>query len=318
MPSRKFIGIVVSLLLIAAMLLIFTVPWKTLRNDSRLILLEEAASVDRISLADQYDSTLLVKHGETWFTSDGEEVNQVAVENLLFAAGRLQINSILPAGKEIEKARKVRFYSEGRCMLAYSVFFTDGQFLLGPEGSDRTFLVTLPGYGGLDLDRVYSSATNHFWKHLLIDLVPSEIRHIEVERRGEAAFRFSMDDLGDITCTLPELDSTLSPHLLDDLSIRLLFSYFTSIRFEERVVAHLENLTEGNMEDRWLGRLYIESQDGEKHTLQVYSLPGEGGEENHMFRAVVVYNNEPDPVIINYIYLDVLMRSLSRYFAAGV
>jgi len=32
-----------------------------------------------------------------------------------------------------------------------------------------------------------------------------------------------------------------------------------------------------------------------------------------MFRALVLYNNEPEPLVVNYIYLDVLMRGLSHY-----
>jgi hypothetical protein len=249
---------------------------------------------------------------------DGEEANPVAVENLLFAAGRLQINSILPGTWEMDQARRVRFYRGEKSLLAYSVMEREGQFLVRPAGSDHLYSVTLPGYAGLDLDRVFSSDRNHYREHLLIDLLPSDIRHIEVERKGEEGFRFTMDDLGEILCTLPGRDSTLEAGLLDDLSIRLLFSYFTAIRYSEKATGDLDSLTAGDMEERWLGRLYVESKQGEKHRLEVYSMPGEQGEESHMFRAIVAYNNEPVPLIINYIFLDVLMRGLSSYFAGVV
>ena len=36
--------------------------------------------------------------------------------------------------------------------------------------------------------------------------------------------------------------------------------------------------------------------------------------EAHMFKALVIYNNKPEALVVNYIYLDVLMRDLSHYF----
>jgi hypothetical protein len=132
-----------------------------------------------------------------------------------------------------------------------------------------------------------------------------------VERRGEPAFRFTMDDSGEISCILPGLDSIVPREMLDDLSIRLLFSYFTSIRYQEKGEYPVHPADTAR---RWLGRLFVESMDGERHSLQVYSLPGEGGEEVHMFKAAVRHNNDPESLTVNYLYLDVLLRGLSHYF----
>ncbi|RLD25345.1 MAG: hypothetical protein DRI70_07270, partial [Bacteroidetes bacterium] len=67
------------------------------------------------------------------------------------------------------------------------------------------------------------------------------------------------------------------------------------------------------MARRWLADISLESNEGEKHSLQVYSLPGENGEKEHMFLALVIHNGSSEPLLVNYIYLDVIMRALPAY-----
>jgi hypothetical protein len=55
------------------------------------------------------------------------------------------------------------------------------------------------------------------------------------------------------------------------------------------------------------------SFSGEDHSLKVYPYFESPGEEPHLFKALVVYNQEPEALLINYIYLDVLMRGLPHY-----
>ncbi len=319
MKRRRTIGIIVSLFLIAAILLVFTDPWSLLRRDAERIRLPDAGKIDRIILSDRYDTVFLVKEDSTWLINGEEEAEPVAVENLLFAAERLQVVSIHPesAGRKSGTVRSVLFLQGGREILGYELVTGGNQLLVRPSGNGQLFSVTLPGYAGLDLDRVFSGVANHYRKHMLIDLLPSEISCIEVRRKDEPPFRFTMDGEGNIRCTLPETDSTISPDMLDELSIRLLFSYFTSIRVEERVGSASAAMEAGMDQERWLASLYVESRQGEKHTMQLFSLPGEGGEGTHMFRAVVIHNDDPEALVVNYIYLDVLIRGLSRYFARG-
>jgi hypothetical protein len=63
-----------------------------------------------------------------------------------------------------------------------------------------------------------------------------------------------------------------------------------------------------------MARLHVESFRGEKHTLEVYPYFPSPGDQPDMFRALVLYNDEPEALVVNYIYLDVLMRDLSHYF----
>ncbi|MEN8156494.1 MAG: hypothetical protein ABFS10_06060 [Bacteroidota bacterium] len=317
MQIRKQTGVLISVVLLAAILLLLLDPWSGLRKEGRRIVLQDRTKIDRIILSDSYDSTTLVRQEGNWFIDGTEPVNPVTVENLLYAAEKLQIGSIQTEQEEWERSmvKRVCFCNGERPALQYEVISTGAQFLVRPERSERLFGVSIPGYAGLDLDRVFSTHPNHYREHLLIDLLPSEIRHIEMERRGGQPFRFSMDDEGGITCLLPDSDSILAPDLLDDLSIRLLFSYFTDIRVEGRA-GEVPGIPKSMCaEEQWMARLYVESRRGEKHTLNIFSIPVAGGEKNRMFHALVLHNDDPEPMVINYIYLDVLMRDLSCYFA---
>ncbi len=315
MKFRSYIGVILSLLIITLVLLHFIDPQRSVRRESRKMLVEDSSRIDHITIAGEHDTVSLSKMGGVWQLPGGDDVNPVAVENLFFAAERLQVEAVHSDLDEWAdgSTRQVSFLSGNRLLLQYEILSRDGRLLLRLAGSERAFTVSLPGYKELDLTRVYSSSENHYRKHILIDLMPSEIRHITLEKRGHPEFRLSMDEEGQISCTLPQSDSLVPVELLDEEAIRMLFTYFTSIRYEEKAGDRMSLPGKEEMRERWLASLYLESTEGEKHSLRVYSIPGDNGEKTHMFRALVIHNDSPDALIINYIYLDVLMRGLSAY-----
>jgi len=304
------------LVLILTLVLLFIVDkGGAVRRESRRILLDDSSSIDQLVIAGDVDTVRLSKTGDIWQLPGGEQVNPVSVENLLFAAERLQVDGVLAEQGDWtgKLARQVFYLSENRRVLQYETLWSEGSLLLRLAESERVFRVSLPGYQELDLSQVFSSSAKHYREHILIDLLPSEIRLIELEKRGQPAFRFSMDEAGELHCSLPQTDSLVPAQLLNEEAVRMLFTYFTSIRYEEKAGGLVPARAMEGLEEWWLASLYIESQEGEKHNLKIYSIPVENGEKSHMFRALVKHNNSPDALIVNYIYLDVLMRGLSVY-----
>jgi len=316
MISRRYIGFISLFLGALAVVLLFVQPEGLTRKDAAKIRLRKPDKIDKIKIASQFDTVILSRNGDLWQLPAKETVNPVAVENLLFAAERLQVDAVHPDQVPLkgESTRRVSYYHRGRPVLEYATLSQNGHFLLSRNGSDQAYSVSLPGYPELDLNRVFSDRENHYREHLLIDFLPSEIKMIEVEKRGHSTFRFSVDDSGGIICELPQSDSLVPMKLFNEESIRLLFTYFTSIRYEEKLSDFPYARGMDEMENRWLATLYVESNLGETHSLKVYSLPGENGEDEHMFKALVIHNNTSEALVINYIYLDVLMRDLSAYF----
>ena len=319
MQNRRPILVLFIVIPAVLLLILLADPWKLRKRDSN-IALRNAGEVDRIVLVDSYSTTELNKSDSTWYLFGTEAVSPVAVENLLFAASRLEVASItgLEAFEESNDTqgdiREITFFKGDKLVLACRLKMVSGQYLLNPKGSERAFYVSLPGYPGLDIDRVFSAAPDHYREHLLIDIKPSDISSIELDLASGEAFRFTQDMEGHITCLPDNINTKLPDSDPNELAMKLLFSYFTSIRHEQRAGIPADSLLGAEAIKRKLATIRVTSFSGEQHSLQVFSYHEIPGSEPHLFRALVLYNDEQDALFVNYIYLDVLMRGLSHYF----
>lgn len=314
--SRRSAGVVLILSFITLAIVLMLRPWDSTPKQSRQILLADAAKISQVRISGPEGIVTLSRSEETWTLQDGERANPLAVENLLFAAERFQVDAIQsnPLDWKKKAFKEVSFLSKNKLVRQYQILSRDGYFLLRPSGSEKVMAVSLPGYPELDLDQVFSDSENHYREHVFIDLLPKEILMIEVEKKGSLAFRFSRDAADEISCVLPQSDSLVPMELLNEEAVRMLFTYFTAIRYEYKAGSLQDALGEKEMSERWMARLYVESGEGEIHQMQVYSLPGENGMQEDMFRAVIIHNKSPEALVVKYIYLDVLMRDLPAYF----
>jgi hypothetical protein len=320
MPKRRSILLLFILLPAAFILVLLINPWDLRERDSRRVALKDLEEVDRIVLADSYNNSELSFRNGKWYLFGTEEVNPLTVENLLFAASRLEVGSITglevfdepgdPGGDVTE----LSYYKGERVLLTYRLKMQTGRYLLNPKDSEKAYYVSLPGYPDLDLERVFSATPDHYREHLLIDLRPSEIRYIEISLASGEAFRFTQDQEGNISCTAANEDTRIPEGEPNDLAMKLLFSYFTSIRYEQQSGISADSLLEGADSSRKMATVRLESFSGQGHSMQVFPYLEIPGAEPHLFRALVFYNDEQYAKYINYIYLDVLMRGLSHYF----
>jgi hypothetical protein len=320
MQNRRPILVLIIVIPALLLLILLAGPWKLLERDSTYIALRNMEEVDRIVLVDSYNTTELSRSDSTWYLFTREAVSPVAVENLLFTASRLEAASIV--GLEVFEespdtqgdVREITFFSGRKVLLACRLKTVSGQYLLHPKGSERAYYVSLPGYPGLEIDRIFSATPDHYREHLLIDLPPSDISSIEFDLASGEAFHFTQDLEGHIAC-YPDNDYTILPDgIPNELAIKLLFSYFTSIRFEQRAGIPADSLVGAEAIERKLASVRVTSFSGEQHSMQVFSYHEAPGSKPHLFRALVLYNDEQDALFVNYIYLDVLMRGLSHYF----
>lgn len=307
--------LITSIALLGILLVVFTNPLGMLGNKSGNIALKSSDQVDRIVVADALDSTVLVRQNGDWLI-DGEEVaGKIPVENLLIAAGRLEVSSIVASDPEQDKSpgRAIRFFKGDKILLSYTLHVREKRYLITPSGSGNSYFVKVSGYPGLNLEKVFSSAANHYREHLLIDLLPSEISMIKTELQGGDSYRFVQNPEGDITAYVSGNPDPVPAGELNEMAVRLLFSYFSSIVYEDRSGMLVQDLLKADVGNPLLARVHVESFEGEKHTLQVFPYVENPGGEAHMFKALVLHNNEPEALIVNYIYLDVLMRKWSHF-----
>jgi hypothetical protein len=318
MQKRRSIQI--FLVLLAALLLIALLgPWKLLEGTGRGVVLKKAEQVDRIVLSDAFHNSELIRTQGSWRLFGTEEVSAVTVENLLFAASRLEVSSVsepdvfdqppVSAGEISE----ISFFKGERMLLSYRFTKHAGRYLLHPLGSEGAYYVSLPGYADLDLARVFSAAPDHYREHLLIDLRPSDIAGIGIELASGEAFAFTQDQEGNISCRISNEQTSMPPGEPRELAMKLLFSYFTSIRYEERTNIKADWLLADKKLKGWMASIELVSFSGEHHILQVFPYRNPADADPHLFKGLVLFNNEQDALLVNYIYLDVLMRDLSHY-----
>ena len=166
MPATKLkrtIILMTSLALLVVLLIVFTNPRSTLAAKSKNIALKSAAEVDRIVLADAHDSTELLRQGELWLINGSEVATEIPVENILIAAERMEISSIVSNGPElpIGPSRSIAFFNGDKVLLNYRLQIQNESYLLNLPGSDQSFYVKVSGYPGLNLEKVFSSSPNH-------------------------------------------------------------------------------------------------------------------------------------------------------------
>ena len=302
------------------LLLVLADPFKLKERDSRTVALRNMEEVDRIVLVDSYHTTELNKGDGNWFLFGSEPVSPVAVENLLIAASRLEVSSIVTfeeseASPDAQEGfKEITYFKGDKLSLSYGLKSVSGRCLLHPTASEKAYFVDLPGYPDLDLDRVFSATPDHYREHLLIDLRPSDISSIEIELSSGEAFRFSQDKEAQIECKLLN-DSIFRPESApNELAMKLLFSYFTSIRFERPAGIPADSLLVADSISTLMAHVGVTSFDGEHHSLQVFPYHETKASKPDLFKALVLYNDEQEAMFVNYIYLDVLMRGLSHYF----
>lgn len=342
--SRRHGVVIAGLLILVAMILLLVKPWNFSGKGDKQILLTQAEKIDQIMITGPLGTVELSRMGDVWTLPGGERAIPVAVENILFAAGRLQIDAVqgdlqgdLSAWEEAG-LKVLSFSSGGKPVLQYEALGSEGRFMILPSGSGKAYAVSLPGYPELDLNQVFSEEENHYLDHVLLDLLPEEIRRVEVEKKGSSPFSFTRDEAGifsfkgavaedqsgELSESLPEgqfegqfeglPEGQSGGEDLNQEALRMLFTYFRSIRYEQKA-GELQNLPGAeDLKERWLATITVETTAGEKHSLKVCSLPGEVGEEDHMFLAFVFHNNSPDALLVKYVYLDVLMRDFPAYF----
>ena len=320
MQKRRPIKVLLYVIPAVLLLILLIDPWKLLERDNTNIALRNMEEVDRIVLVDSYNTVELNGVDSIWYLFGTEAVSPVTVENLLYTASRLEVASIVDLDTFEESSdsqgdmREITFFRGSKVQMACRLKAVSGRYLLNPVGSERAYYVSLPGYPDLDLDRVFSATPDHYREHLLIDLKPSDISTIELDMAGGEAFRFTQDTEGHIRCRADNANTILPHGEPNELAMKLLFSYFTSIRYEQHAGIAADLLLGSETISQKLASVRVTSFSGEQHRLQVFSYYEIPGSKPHLFRALVLYNDEQDALFVNYIYLDVLMRGLSHYF----
>ena len=311
MRPRYTIAVILLLLAAAGIWLMLADRWSTTGKGLHGLFPQSPEEVSRIHVISAYDTLEFLRNDSFW-TLEGEELNSEAVENLLYATGRLRMTAILPFTGDDRPEGVTEFVLSGRRRVSGHFYFgkTVGGYAVFAPGADRAFGVELAGYENLPLEKIFSGNRDHYRRHLVVSLLPSEIRAVTVEPHFGTPFRAGQDSLYHISVTdlLSMQDETDS---VDERKIRLLFSFFNAIRYNA-VVSDGE-IEPGTVTEHPYAIVEVTEFDGQVHTLEIYQWTKPGEVSPDLFEAIVVFNGMPGFRSVNYYYLDLLIRGLEKY-----
>lgn len=316
MKKKLYIWIALGLALSAAALIISTDRGGG--NLSRSLRLEKPERIDRIQFCNIFDTTTIYREGESWYLEEhkgaGEELNRVAVENLLVAASGMEIISVSEGGEDFS-GEFIVFYRADRVIKAYDLESRKGLMFLRTGKSDKVFRIGIPGFPGLDPAKIFGTDPDIYRDHLLFSLLPSEVKVIEVRKGPEQSFRLSQDSEGRVSCISLDEETVLPAGDIDEESVRRLFSYLGAVQYESVLPGESHSPSSRDKGEAPLALINIGSTGGEMHSLEVYAWHDNGAMEQDLHRALVYYNKHSRSLLMNYVFLDVLMRGPEHYYS---
>lgn len=338
MKTRTALILLIVLLLTAAGLVWLIDPWSTTGSGLSALLPQEPGKVTGVQVISDFD-TLVFHRSDSMWMMEGEEMNPEAVENLVYGASRLTMRSILPADEVsvTGPAVEVLFRKSNREAGHFFFAATTSGYVVYAPGADQYFGVELPGYAGLALEKVFSGHADHYRVHLLANLLPSEIASVEVQPWKGTAFVALQDSVFNVSVRLAESGADVTGEV-DEHKIRMLFSYFNAIRYD-RVAGPAEvdagnlpaevdagnlpaEVDPGNLPAEvdpeslpslpWAS-VVVTTFDGVRRQFDIYQWVKPGEPAPDLFEALVVFNGRPLLLVMNYFYLDLLVRGLEDY-----
>lgn len=298
-----------------ALSIILSDAWSTTGTDLESIRNDAFDKTDRVAIYHPFDTLIFEKRGEQWWYGT-EELEQKAVENLVYASGNIRLRSILPMDQLDTVIHQTGFaFFHGDKETSRLEFLETPRFgLVHAVGASETYAVLVPGFEQLDLRKVFQSDADQYRKQLIISLLPNEIQSIQVSPIRGSGFMVRQDSVHNLTVNALQ-DEMASPDSMsglrrevDERKMRLLFSYFNPIRFN-RVIGTRELITG----EEALAEVLVTDWSGGVYRMRVYPIHGEGETEPDLFQAKVLFNDEARLLEVDYIYLDLIIRGLESY-----
>lgn len=311
MKRSSILLISFTVLIAVITLLLLNDRWSTVTDPLTPIKPGQSEQIDRLFFYTAIDTFEFERRKDGWYFDD-EKLNDEAVENVLIAAPRLVQRSMIPVVElpGLSAALEIGFISKkkeiGRISIVHS---QSGSFVIPPE-SDLALGIELPGFEHQKLEKIFSPQLNHYRKHLLLDLLPSEVRSILVNPLRGTSFKVIQDSLYNLhVLKMPGLDDFTGE--VKDRKMRLLFTYCSGIRYTG--VLQDEGAYQSLAGRKADASLEIIDSKGSRLDFDIFEWVKEGKTEPDKFEALVLVSGRKQVLIVNYYFLELLIRGLESY-----
>lgn len=312
MKTRIYTRLLILFTLLSVILILLLKPWTSTGAGFESILPKNLDGTTSIRIASTRD-TMLFENAGDGYRFGNEKLNQEAVENLLIASTRLSLKSIIPREdlSSMNSVGEISFFRNRKLIGEFEFASVEHGFIVFRDGSENVFGVELIGYGSHPLGKIFSTNPDHYREHLLIDLLPDEISSVQIFPISGKPFRAEQDSARNIRVwELPgERDVTAD---VSEEKIRLLFSYFNAIRYNE--IAGIGDNANNQWPEAAISELAVLDINNNRFALEIYEWIHSGERTPDLFRALVRFNGRDDYLSVDYFYLDLLMRGLENYY----
>jgi hypothetical protein len=317
-------------------LIVILQPWTGRPVTFGELLLQDPENIDRIEAIRGMDTIRFHKQSGEWMMGE-ELLNQKAVDNLLVAASRVSMKSIVPRETLSAGETPGRFvFSRGKKIEdAFYLLKDSTDYYIFNNPNEMAFGIELMGYEDLSLEKIFSFNRDHYRVHVMIDLLPDEISRIRVQPISGTAFEVVQDSMKEIRASRQsavlsrqpavlsrqsedgsrqsEVSGLQSPdgsdltEMVSEEKIRYLFSYFNAIRYEK-------SLQEDAPDTGPVAIVEVEDMEGNTRKMEIFPWMPEGADEPDIFHAMVRFSGHRETLLVNYFYLDLLIRGAEHYF----
>jgi hypothetical protein len=312
MKKRLFVVIFLLLITAGTVIVLLSDPWSTVDEGFGGILLESPEKVDKIEVIGPLDTLSILKRGDEWHLNGEEKLNSLPVESLLYTTSKFRVLSILTTEEATAQQEfvKLRFYEGKKLLSTFRFMEIRGKNIVYRAGGANAYMVALPGYDDVTVKKVYTADPDHFRDHLLVRMLPDEIAEIEITPLHGSAFSVSQDSSS--IFVIKDIERQIVT--VSERKIRLLLSCFSAIRFEAYLLP--DQIPVDFDSSAPSSRIVISDFEGISHELKIYTWMKTGEDEPDLFNALVRFDQDPQLMLVNYAYLDLLIRGLETYIPA--
>jgi len=346
MRKNRVTIIIAFILLLAAVTLVVTNSYTTLRKDISDFSIEDTASVTRIFLADKNNNEVTLERsaGNTWLVNGKYAAQKEKISSFLKTLMDIEVRSPVPLAarnnvitrmaviaKKIEIYQisprinifnKIRLFPYKKLTKTYYVGDVtqdnQGTFML-MDGAEEPYIVHIPGFRGFVSTRY--STIKADWRDYTVFKTPiNEIQSVRVEFPFQPEQSYQFDVLDNQNITLRSLADNKIVQGYDTMRALNFLASFKDIRFESL----LEQLIDKEFIDSVTASIpktiiTLTDREGKVNKVKIFTKKGfaplyaEDGatmEPLDIDRAYALVNEEEDFVLIQYYVFDQVTRTL--------
>jgi hypothetical protein len=353
MKKNRIAIIVTLILIIAALALIVTNSYTTLRSEVSDFSIADTASITKIFLADKKNNQVLLERNESgrWIIDGKYPGHQVKVQSFLKTLMDLKVRNPVPLAardnvitrmaaiaKKIEVYQvvprinlfnKIKLFPHEKNVKTYYVGDVtqdnQGTFML-MEGADEPYVVHIPGFRGFVASR-FTTNPDEWRDYTVFSTQIGDIWSVQVEfpLQPEESYRFDID--ADKRISLMGIAGMQQVNGFDTIRALNFLTAFQDIRFESL----LKNMLEPAYIDSVLSStpktvITLTDMQGRENKVKLFRKKGfadlyqqEGAalEPVDLDRAYALVNNGEDFVLIQYYTFDRITRQFSYFVRRG-